>query len=507
MAADEEPQPRRGSLKARLGKLLRSKKSSDTLDSNFSNALTLTPSNDTTTTKGRHRKKITKNRPPEHSIGVTQQDGTVISSALQQHREKYREVNGGIDKSTGESRDNTALLHALVHRPSMDSIREEEANFLDTRPPGEPLIASLPPDIWEIIASYMNPKDAANLAFSSKTLRYKLGSGLWDALNDAENFQHKIDFLIRMDRYLPFHLLCFVCAKYHPRTHPGEEKLKPPTVLNPLFNCPNATDTTRPAPRTRLVPKRNLPFSFVQLATRASRFSPEYGITADSMSRRWKEDDWQHYSRYHVNPSDGHLLMRVTSLTFAPPGLPPSGQRMLLYSREDYTPYFSACAHWRDGELMNLCKCALGHLPQPRGVGGFEGLAHNVHDRMKNQVFDPNKIVTLCSDCRPMRRCPECPTEYLIEVRLAEDKADKSFKQAIVLTRWSDLGDGRSPASVEWAACNGEDVGYDSFQALQKRAISGTFESFYTADHVPGQRIMSLNPKEEHKGEAGNDWY
>lgn len=511
MANDEEPTGRRGSLKARFGNILRSKKSVDTLattNSNFSNALTLTPTTDTTTTtKGRFRKKLTKNRPPEHSIGVTQEDGTVISSALQQHREKYRELHSGVDKTTGEVRDNTAMLHALVHSSSMDSIREAKEYEVDDRLPGEPLIASLSPELWEIIASYLNPKEAANLAFSARGLRHQLGTGPWEALNDPENHQYKIDFLTPMDRYLPSHLLCFVCAKYHVRTQRGEEKLKPPNVLNPLFKCPNATDTTKPPPRTRLVPKRNLPFTFVQLATRAKRFSPEYGVTVESLSRRWKEDDWQHYSRFAINPADGHLLMRVTSLTYAPPALPPSGQRMLLYSREDYTPYFSVCAHWRDGLLMNLCKCALGHLPQPREYGGVQALAANARDRLKNEVFNPNKFVTLCSECRPMRRCPECPTEYLIEIRLAEDKTDKSFKQAIVLTRWSDLGDGKSPSSIEWAACNGEPVGFDSFQALQKRALSGTFESYYTEDHIPGQRIMSLNPKEEHLGEEGNDWY
>ena len=110
-----------------------------------------------------------------------------------------------------------------------------------------------------------------------------------------------------------------------------------------------------------------------------------------------------------------------------------------------------------------------------------------------------------------MRRCPECPTEYLIELKLAEDKNDTDrlnrFKQAIVVTRWSDLGDGTSPDSPEWKACITEgDTGFDSFKSLTRRGLSGTFES-QSGVTIPGQRMMSLNPQNEKKGEEGHNWY
>ena len=106
-----------------------------------------------------------------------------------------------------------------------------------------------------------------------------------------------------------------------------------------------------------------------------------------------------------------------------------------------------------------------------------------------------------------MRRCPECPTEYLVELKFAEDKNDplNRFKQAIAVTRWSDLGDGLSPYSDEWAAINGN-VEFDSFKAIKKRTISGIFES-QSGVAIPGQRLMSLNPKNEKFGEDGHNWY
>lgn len=107
-----------------------------------------------------------------------------------------------------------------------------------------------------------------------------------------------------------------------------------------------------------------------------------------------------------------------------------------------------------------------------------------------------------------MRRCPECPTEYLIEMKMTEDRTDavNMFKQALVVTRWSDLGDGSSPWSPEWAAINGE-AEFDSFTAIGRRAISGIFESHFNRDLIPGHRIISMNPNKEKLGEAGHNWY
>lgn len=160
---------------------------------------------------------------------------------------------------------------------------------------------------------------------------------------------------------------------------------------------------------------------------------------------------------------------------------------------------------------MNLCKCALSHLPVPPKKDLHEIVAKQVGRRPSQ-----NAIVTLCSQCRPMRRCPECPTEYLLEVKLAEDRTEKDphhlFKHAIVVTRWSDLGDGSSPDNPEWAAINGEvrgrdgGSGYDSFAHIGKRAVSGVFES-QTSDTGPGQLIMNLNPQDKHEGEKGDNWY
>lgn len=131
---------------------------------------------------------------------------------------------------------------------------------------------------------------------------------------------------------------------------------------------------------------------------------------------------------------------------------------------------------------------------------------------LSKAAANPDFIVRGCDECRPARRCPECPTEYLVEARLIEDPNDKvtQFKHAIVVTRWADLGDGSSPyTSPEWAAINGIDsgqTGYDSFSNVGRRAVGGIFES-QASGSTPGQRLLSLNPSNKKMGEDGTGWY
>lgn len=431
---------------------------------------------------------------------------------LEKHRLKYREANAQKDTQLGEHRDHTAMLHAIGVQ-ELDNPAEMEAEH-ETRPPGEPLIEMLPPALWQRIAEDMTLGDRASLGFATKTLLARLGGPavVWGELDLPENRAYKNDFLATQERHYPQHLHCFPCAVFHRRTRAGREKLQPADVVNPLFDCPNMRNAVLPAPRHRITHNRTIPFTFVNLAMRAHRFGPAYGIPAETLARRWRRDGWTHHSRFLIHR--GHLLMRVVSSCFAEPGLPPSSQRLLLYGRDDYWPYFSACAHWRDGELMNVCKCALGHIPKPRATAGLQAVEHRAKDIYHGRVHNPNALTTLCGKCRPMRRCPECPSEYLVEIKLTEDRADPRslrFRHAIVVTRWTDLGNGMgisSRVSPEWAAITGEgDEPYDSFGMLGKRTISGTFESYIADDILPGQRVISMNPKGKKEGEEGTGWY
>ena len=398
--------------------------------------------------------------------------------------------------------DPTEMLHTLSRRLSLDS--DTETLREEGRDPGEPMIESLSPQLWNRIAHFLPTEDAAALIFSTKTLLDRIGDGPWKLLRDPERKREKIHFLIRLNKVLPAYLLCFPCAKFHLRMQYGEERFKINYVANPLFTCPLAQHTR--LPRTRIAHARELPFVFVQLATRAKRFGSSYGISPDSLSRRWKcsDSEWTHNSRFIIHK--GHFLMRVVSTCPAPIDSTPTSERMLLFERGDFFPYFSCCAHWKDGELSKICKCALRHVPKaPESFRTQLKSGYSLSMSSRNRDFSGRT----CEDCRDIRRCPNCPTEYLVELKMIEDRTQGQigFKHAIVVTRWSDLGDGTSPYNPEWAACNGEnEEDYDSFEVVGKRTISGTFES-ETSNHLFLRRVLSLNPKGEKRSAASNDWY
>ena len=430
-----------------------------------------------------------------------------------------------------EHKDHTDMMHRLAHHDSFDSLVDQtlmkeklKDPYFDSKDLAhlelvntmtavhDRQFAQLPEEVWYLIASYLNPTDAASLTIATKTLYTKLGTTYLEALNLPANTHAKTAFLTHLDYNLPRHLLCFQCNKYHLRLNAGKETLKADYVSNPIFHCPNVRASV--LPRTRIVHGRELPYSFVQLATRAETHTPVHGIPdPETLSRRWKGKDsaWSHRTRYMVH--DGRLLMRVVSSAFAAPDAEMTETRVrhLLYDREEYVPYFSVCEHWKDGLLMPLVKCALSHVPQAP-VSYFQQIKKA--PRVSRSLARPEFIVRMCDECRPARRCPECPTEYLLEIQMAEDKNDRErpFKHCLVVTRWSDLGDGRSPfTSPEWAAINGRDVGeeheaYESFSHVGRRAVSGIFESRISGS-IPGQRMLSLNPKNKKEGEEGHGWY
>jgi hypothetical protein len=455
-------------------------------------------------------------------------------------REARRSQSGGlsIDPDTGERAydtisqtstlvadrpmDTTDMIHSLMEHGAVDSITGVFESALRVGDSGfvpeyinpelvarrESMIDSLPEDLWKRIAYFLTPADAACLVLANRTLSSKLELEPLLALKRPENKQERIKFLNHMDAHLPLHLLCFPCGKYHFREQPGNEKWKSDFINNPIFRCPNTRDSI--LPRTRIAHGRQLPFAYVQLALRARKHTSAHGINHNTLGRRWRcrDGDWSHQIRFHIHK--GHLLMRVISQCITAPKLTETGERLVLYTREEYEPYFSVCAHWKDGDLMKMCKCAMSHIPEPQRSFRTQVLKDGKGVTGVNYALRrPSFIVRGCGECQPMRRCPQCPTEYLVEVKMVEDPSDPitNFKHALQVTRWSDLGDGSSPeGSSEWRAIHSKDSDYDSLGSVGARAISGIFES-EVSGAIPGQRILNLNPKGTKKGELGNEWY
>jgi len=195
--------------------------------------------------------------------------------AFKTQAERIREAreNGPkIDKQTGELLDQTQILHSLAHE-SFDTVTEILNKYeLDpNRPPGEKQVAGLDSQLWRRITEHLSLVDCTCLALSSKVLLDRVGTSSLERIRQPENTEDRMQFLHRLEDQLPNHLFCFVCNKYHLRTMRGEEKLKPASVLNPLFKCPHATNNLMPQPRLRITTGRTLPYNFVQLALKGKK--------------------------------------------------------------------------------------------------------------------------------------------------------------------------------------------------------------------------------------------
>ena len=162
--------------------------------------------------------------------------------------------------------------------------------------------------------------------------------------------------------------------------------------------------------------------------------------------------------------------------------------------------------------MLKVCKCALSHVPEaPERIRDQLKQGRGPDLSARNRKF----AISQCENCRDIRRCPQCPTEYLIQIKMVESTSAAgrpTFKHAIQVTRWSDLGNGSSPLlSREWASCCGydEEMGmekFDSFKEAGKRLINGTFEA-ETNNHLFLRRVVSLDPKRaEMRRQRSEEW-
>jgi len=433
-------------------------------------------------------------------------------------------ANNALSIDTGERKDLTDMLHALQYDDNdmtgLTKTTIDRGDGIDaSRPRGESSLSQLPREVWDVIIdNHLSPLDAANLGMTCKTMHVKLDNLPFRLLQLPQNREWRIQFLIQLDEGYPRHLFCFQCATFHFRIAAGREVLRPSNVSNQLFICPNGQNNLNPQSRIRIASGRMLPFTFVQLCTRAIRFGPEHGLSVSSLDRRWSdgtESSWSHTSRYMINDRNGHLLVRIISHYFLPTisqPMTPAAKRLLIYSRDDeYTPYFSVCSHWRKGELMELCKCALSHIPVQHRTDNARLIMRQVVPLDLPKAMANRGIAVQCSECLTLRRCPWCPTEYTIELKKLEDKSvdlmsNQRFRLALVVTRWSDLGDGIRPDRDEWTAIKGDKDDYDSMKEMGPRSIAGWFEGAI-GDNYIGHRLLSLNSKNKIYSETTDEWY
>ena len=353
----------------------------------------------------------------------------------------------GETKGTSEAEEEQAALDSRVSRQSL--------NTVDDRPFTPSILSTLPREVWLYISGYLEPQDAASLAFVNRETADRLGPFFWSPLKLPSNHAARAVFLEPMESKLPDHVLCKLCAIYHARHDPSKRRDR--EVLRSLHDYNEkpllATHCNSKAalPSTRITVDCVLPFHLAKLAMSTEHPPAPRRMLAAGLNRTWTPDNsvwadiasswtvdptWKHRARFAISKpaqpnQPSQLLMKVTSTYYPRPNLTASEQRLILSCRKDYTANYTTCAHEAKGYILfKACKCALGHIPSGRDAG----------------------LASQCSWCRPVYKCVLCPSEYLIQIKLVNQ--GPRFCHALVVTRWTNLGECRSFEDPEWAACS-----------------------------------------------------
>lgn len=315
---------------------------------------------------------------------------------------------------------------------------EPEPNIFNELPPEpEPNIFNkLPPELWLDIIEFLSPASAASLTYTYRWMYNQYGERPCSILKLPGHEQDKLELLSYLDADLPKHRLCHPCAIFHRRKSlRAEQKEVKANYRGCWIGC------ERRAGQTKLGTGYSLTWPSIRSVMRACRFGPEYGMPLDVLARVWENDDgWKH--RAEPSIVNGRLLMKVQS------ALPVDWATESIFKNR----ISDIMRHSWLGCLQEMVKCALRHIRS-----------------------DESYTIGDCL-CKGLRRCPKCPTEYMIETKrtsnisgdMRQSMEARGVQHVLIVTKWMDYGEGKSPLSPEWQALA---TGY-SFSPLDQISTS-----------------------------------
>ncbi|KAB8345899.1 hypothetical protein FH972_022954 [Carpinus fangiana] len=270
--------------------------------------------------------------------------------------------------------------------------------------PNASLFATLPVELWQLIAALLPLSSQVSLTLSCTSLYRCFGNVFLQRIR--RNMHEKMSFLQLSGDKNSWQWFCFRCQTYH-------------KTFNWLANwndqCKSFSNKYGSAMLN--LKDKKIYFWQVQSAARVGRFGTEFGL-AMSDYERFGGDGWRYtFSTVFV---DDHLLVNFTTTKRC---------RLDSVMHESFEPgvngnaYKSAqCGHFWD-EIEDNMWCAISHLINPQ--------------------VSPEP----CQTCGELLLCQTCATEYIIRA-----KAVGRGGCQLSISRWSDWGDGMSPYSKEWQA-------------------------------------------------------
>jgi hypothetical protein len=271
-------------------------------------------------------------------------------------------------------------------------------------------LSKLPPELILHIARFLPPESTLSFSLCCRPIYFTFGPQVFRNL--AQN-SRCFEFLTLLARDLPNHVPCYYCKKLH-----AIEKAQQHIFFAYRGNITWLPCWTANYNFTFSHLHKNFSFTVFQMAMKRYRQGLNYSELLNLLS--CKETHYRDgYVKHHTALArivHGSMIVREQKIVMVP-----LAKSSLIQGIQQVT----VCPHI--SLIWNL---------EPQGL-------HGIVERVESLRWDLPRI-----DCNwqgLVRQCPYCLTDFSLEFEQFEEKVE-----AVFVTKWQDLGQGRSPMDYKW---------------------------------------------------------
>lgn len=279
------------------------------------------------------------------------------------------------------------------------------------------ILDTLPPELIIYIAQIMPISSTALFALSCKTTNTILGQDALTKLRNIDQYQQHFEFLTQLSKEYPAEYVpCYHCRVLHQCTVRQADRWSTTRAMHQYDRTRCYTADLQGNVPTYI--HRDFQFRTFQMAMKRYCLDLDYKIWLDCLCR--EQDKTVVMQRFEsvVEASakivNGCLLYRTLHIIFVPLGQSVTDVNRYVYS---ICPHVEVPAHQIHALMPQAVACGLDHR----------------HDLQQ------------CLRMSDVACCTECPTDYQFELEECEN-----FGAAVIVTKWLDLGEGRTIHDPKW---------------------------------------------------------
>ncbi len=275
------------------------------------------------------------------------------------------------------------------------------------------MLGNLPLELILYIARFLPPESASSFSLCCRPIYFTLGTQYLKTLEEDQQLD-RYNFLALLERDLPNYISCYYCKKLH-----GINKAYRHTYYNRRFLGRNRWLTCWKADSefmTYIYIHERFSFTIFQMTMKLYRQGLDYSKLLNLLSYKTKTNFRHCYVEQRMALARivaGSLLIREQKIVMIPPTQPipiPS------------YPFFPICHHFsiistKCFHDYNSGNIQIAHWDEPEDYRNWKG----------------------------MIQCKYCLTEFRVDFKKFGERGTAMF-----VTKWQDLGQGRSPLDHKW---------------------------------------------------------